>query len=80
MNAPQGFPREAAPTPALKAERPERAVAARRPEILLSRSRRFCATCQVRKTVWLVVWGSYKNRRCWRCLTDEERAAFREGY
>ena len=50
------------------------------PEILWSRSRRYCSTCMVRKTRWVVRYGRYKNRRCWKCFTPTERRAFREGY
>lgn len=57
-----------------------REVSERAPEITISRSRRFCSTCMVRKTYWVVAYVRYKNRRCWGCFTPEERAAFREGY
>ncbi|MDE1854577.1 MAG: hypothetical protein KGI38_12645 [Thaumarchaeota archaeon] len=86
-----------ASTPALTVARPECVVAASRPQFILARGRRFCATCQIRKTRWVVEYGTvsyypnirkgatikdhgYRNRRCWKCMTDEERAALMEGY
>lgn len=49
--------------------------------IELARGRRYCATCQVRKTNWVVAYGPFnKHRRCFSCMTPGERAAFRSGY
>ena len=62
------------------ATRKARTEAVRLPEILRSRSRRFCSTCMKRKTYWLVLYGAYAQRRCWDCMTEQEREAFRDGY
>jgi hypothetical protein len=69
-----------------------------RPKIVFSRSRRFCAVCNIRKTQWLVEYGDrsffpklfsthakvkdhgWRHRRCFKCMTDLERAALRSGF
>ena len=62
------------------ATREARTEAVRLPEILASRTRRFCSTCQKRKTYYLILYGHYAQRRCWNCMTESEREAFRDGY
>lgn len=51
-------------------------------EIEKMRGRRYCASCR-RKTYYVITLGGdpfCRHRRCWKCMTDAERAAFRSGY
>ena len=54
-------------------------------DMVVSRSRKFCAICMVRKTVWLSETWTIEGRKmryrlCWDCMHDDQRARIEEKY